>query len=290
MAVVDSGSSASPPAVPHNSPNVPRGVILAAAVILLAFVGAQGRSLWREWQSLQGDLAVVRRSAVIGYKNIHPNPSYAVRPADWFHHEGDFTLLWSGWKHGNGHQWFRVGRGDVEQAHISLPLGRDVIQAIDYPLLETGGGTIWKRIPNDSQVVGIEIAGKKAAYPVLLLDKVRVVNDLIEDRPFLVTYDSLVPSEYSVRVFDPVFEGQRITMGVAGYYLDRKALLYDRGTESLWAENADGELTAVAGRRKGVKLRQIARPTVVSWGDWRWQHPEGRLLVGADRSKVMPSN
>src|SRR5262245_33542534 len=93
----------------------PRWLVVGALVALLIFVAAQGRTLWREWWDLQSEMGVVRRSAVIGYPNIHPLPSYARRPENWFHDEGKYTLIWAGWKHGDGHQWFRVDRGDVDK-------------------------------------------------------------------------------------------------------------------------------------------------------------------------------
>jgi hypothetical protein len=34
---------------------------------------------------------------------------------------------------------------------------------------------------------------------------------------------------------------------------------------------------------------QIGQPVPVDWGTWRRRYPEGRLLVGADRSRVVPS-
>jgi len=266
----------------------PRGLALLAMAILIGFVVTQGRTLWKEWGDLQRDMSHVRRTAVIGYPNIHPNPSYARKPSDWFHHEGEFTLLWSGWK-GQSHQWFRVARGEVEQERISLPMGRDVIQAIDYPIVENDGGQIWKKIPGEAEVVGFEVDGVLAVYPLHVLNKVAVVNDLIGERPRLVTFNPARPQGSPVHVFEPIVEGHRITLGMSGYFHDRKPMLYDRGTESLWVQRDDGTLESIAGRYRGSSLRSIGKLAPVSWGDWRWQHPKSRLLIGADRSKDLPS-
>src|SRR5438067_967817 len=107
---------------------LPRGWALPVLVILLLFTGQRAGSLWREWYRLQVELSRVRRTAVIGYANISPRISYAQRPENWFHHEGDFTLLWSGWDAHQGHRWFRIGRGDLEEGAVSPPIGRDVFQ------------------------------------------------------------------------------------------------------------------------------------------------------------------
>jgi hypothetical protein len=264
-------------------------VIFAALAVLLLFVVAQGRILWKEWGSLQKDITDVRRTAVIGFHNIHPNPSFAQKPADWFHDEGEFTLLWSGWKPAAGHGWFRVKRGDLARGQVSLPMGRDVIQAIDYPLVETGGGPIWTRLPQEAQVAGLELAGTMTVYPLQVLEKVVVVNDLIAEHPFIVTVNPINPKNRDVHVYDALVAGRRVTMGLSGYFFDGKPLLYDRGTESLWVAQNGGVLRAVAGGYKGTELHEIGQSSPVSWGDWQGRHPKSRLVVGGDRSKVAPT-
>src|SRR5215204_994453 len=111
MAHADSAPPITPADLGLKTSTPPRGLALVAMAILLAFVVTQGRTLWKEWGDLRKDMSDVRRTAVIGYPNIHPNPADARKPPDWFHHEGEFTLLWSGWKD-KSHQWFRVGRGE----------------------------------------------------------------------------------------------------------------------------------------------------------------------------------
>lgn len=287
MVQADSASPSPPAPELSKAANVPAGLIVVAIALLLLFVASQARVLWSEWADLQGDMARVRRTAVIGYRNIHPNPSYAKKPRDWYHHEGEFTFLWACWN-GDGHQWFRVGRGEVDRGRISYPIGRDVIQAIDYPLTERGGGRIWGRIPSEAPVVGFELAGTKSVYPLQVLDKVLVVNDLIGDRPYLITFNPLAERADPVRIYEPIVDGHRVTMGVSGYFHDRKPMLYDRGSESLWVESEAGVLEAIAGHHKGTQLRSIVQHTPVSWGDWREKNPESRLLIGADRSRTIP--
>jgi len=261
---------------------------LAALGLLIGFIVHETRTIWAEWRNLQGELVQIERSNVIGYENINARPSFADKPNDWIHDEGESTLLWSGWKPGSGHGWFRVGRGEVDRARISNPMGRDVIQAIDWPIIEVGGGIRWERIPQDARVVGLEVAGISCAYPLLLLEKVEVVNDTVNDRPILVLNSPFVPAEKSCDVFDPMFKGQRLTMGLSGYLRDHKPVLYDRGTESLWVIEGN-ELKSFAGRLKGSALRRIQHPIPVAWNDWRSQHPRGRLVVGADRSRGVPT-
>ncbi len=268
-------------------PVLPRWLLLVTLAVLLVFILIQGSTLWAEWTQLQREQTVARDNVVVGYVNIAVNPTQAARPKDWYHHDGESTFLWSGWKHNSGHVWFRVGRGDVEQNRISFPMGRDIIQAIDYPIVEMAGGVHWQRIPSTALVVGVELEGVLNAYPVIVLDRVGVINDQFGGRPFLVAWKPWVPSGRSVTVYDPVLDGRRLTMGFSGYLLDGSPLFYDRGTESLWRDEPDG-LRAVAGHHKGNTLRTVARPVTTSWGRWVSTHPNSRLVVGADRSKPPP--
>jgi hypothetical protein len=267
---------------------VGRGLTLLAMLALLTFVAYEGGTLYKEWVLLQRELAHSRSTVVVGYPGIQPNMSYAQYPSDWFRQEGDHTLLWGGWRSGVGHSWFRVGRGEVDRAWFSTPRGRDIQLAIDRPLVETGGGTLWGRVPDDATVIGDRIGGVETAYPVILLDKVAIVNDVIQEQPFLVTYNSFASSnEDRVAVYEAILAGHRVTMGFTGYTHGSTPVFYDRGTESLWIPES-GALRAFAGSHKGSALRLIDHPSPVSWSQWRSSHPHSRLVVGADRTVPRP--
>ncbi len=260
-----------------------RGLACVAILPLLGFIGGKSRTLWDEWRELRIEQGSERSSAVIGYLDISPNPSMADRPADWIHDEDSQTLLWAGYRNSR-HQWFRAGRGEIEPAGLSLPIGRDTIRAVDRPIFERAGGARWGRILDEAPVVGMEGGDEPAVYPVLVLGKVVAVNDRSGDRPILVTYS---PSENEASFYRTDREGRPLLMGLTGYFVGENPLLYDRGTESLWLERGEA-MAAVAGPLKGAKLPRIARLAPVSWGDWRARHPGSRLLIGADRTKDGP--
>lgn len=288
MSLIDQPVPSVSPAVPRKHRPLIIGLTLAAMAVLLVFIVSLGKTLWGEISTLRAELALVRETEVIGYQGITPRFSYAQKPREWFRQEGEFTMLWSNWQHGEGHRWFRFNRGEIEPTRIAGPLGRDVIQAIDHPLVENTGGLVWQRIPDEAPVLGYQIAGVDTAYPMLLLTKVIVVNDTIREHPFLVISNPLAERvEDQTSVYESVLDGRRVTMGVSGYFSDRKPLLYDRGTESFWVGDGD-ELRSIAGKHRGQRLRRIARPTTVAWSLWRTQHPGCRLVVGADRSHAMP--
>jgi hypothetical protein len=115
-----------------------------------------------------------------------------------------------------------------------------------------------------------------------------VVNDLVEGHPFLVVINSFAPPEKAFSIFDASRNGHRLTMAATGYFHAGKPLLSDRGTESLWVEEEES-LTALAGKSRGLKLPRLASPTPVSWKAWTRQNRTSRLLVGADRTRGIPS-
>jgi len=255
-------------------------IALLAVVVVCGLLLIQGPELWGEFQGLRNDRRAARQNVVIGYVNISPHVSLAQRPANWFHDEGDETLLWSGWDSKRGHGWFRIGQGELDPERLSPPLGRDVIAVIDRPVSEFGGGTRWERIPPEHTVIGLGWEGYATAYPMRLLEKVILIHDEVGGRPLLISFTPYRDPGRSVEVFDPIWQGRRIRMGLTGYLMDRKSLMYDRQTESLWVSR-DAGLEAIAGRLKGARLMRLGRPVPQPWSDWRWQHPQGRLVIGS---------
>jgi len=284
------GPTSEPPAPRLSSPSrrlLPWAMTLAGIVVVSAYLQAQARNLWHECMMLQGEIQESRRHAVVGYLNIAPVTTYADPPADFYRDEGDQSLLWSGWKEGDGHPWFRFQRGDIDPARLCRPWSEYVAPAIDYPLVETGDGTIWRRMPSETLVVGHTLQGRKCVYPVALLGRVQVINDIVEDRPFLIVVNLFRPYQAEFSIFDAALDGHRLTMAATGYFQDRKPLLFDRGTESLWVEQND-VLRAVAGKLKNKSTARVARLAPVAWSAWLSQNRRSRLLVGADRSLRAP--
>jgi len=260
---------------------------LSAIVLASVYVQAQARNLWHECMMLQGEIQESQRQAVVGYLNIAPTTTYADPPGDWYRDEADQSLLWSGWKEGDGHPWFRFQHGDIDPARLCRPTSEYVSRAVDYPLSESGGGTIWRRMPSETLVVGHTLQGQNCVYPVALLGKVQVINDIVEDHPFLIVVNLFLPHQAEYSVFEAAVDGRRLTMAVTGYFQDRKPLLFDRGTESLWFEEND-VLRAVAGKLKNKSTARVARLAPVTWSTWLNRNRQGRLLVGADRSRGVP--
>jgi len=265
-------------------------VAVAAAALMLIGVPltTAGRMLWIEFEALQEEERAVADSAVIGYPNISPSISNARKPDPWFRVEGETVLVWAGWRENQGHDWFRARLGDFDRRALGDPIGRDVTRAIDDPAVENGDGPIWRRIPGSARVVGLALDGRPCAYPMAVLGKVLIVNDMIQEHPYVVHFDPFHRST-PVSIFDSRLEGRRITLGSSGITIQGKHVLYDRGTQSLWADDGHA-LTSFAGKHKGKTLSLVARVMEVAWEEWRANNPRARLIVGSlERKSTLPS-
>jgi hypothetical protein len=279
---------APPPSASLADREVSRPVLLAAIVPLLGFVLWQGPNLWHEWKDLQADRAAIRASALIGYIGISPAAQYAQPPRDWMHEEGNDLVLWSGWNGAAGHSWFRAGTDDFDRSSLNGPAGRDVHRAIDRPIVEINGGVRWERLQDEAHVVGLQLGDTYTIYPVMLLQNVLIVNDRVGDDVVVVVFTPAVDASRAVNAYGSVVGSTRLTFGTSGYSYQRRPLLYDRATESLWLSD-DAALTALSGPYKGTVLPRIASLPVQPWSSACSDHPQTRLVVGADRSvKLKP--
>jgi hypothetical protein len=211
-----------------------RGLTIVAILFVSGFLVLQARNLWQEWRMLQGEVRESQARAIVGYPNITPIASSAEAPTDWFRDDGTKVLMWSKWEPGVGHHWFHFASGEVNRDRISRPSRLFISRAIDYPLVETKGGEVWQRIPSESVVVGYTLEGQKCYYPVAVLVKFEVINDLVEGHPYLIVMNAFTAARDGYSIFDASLDGRRVTMSTTGYFQDGKPLVVDRGTESLW--------------------------------------------------------
>ena len=121
------------------------------------------------------------------------------------------------------------------------------------------------------RVVGVVIRGKPRAYPLKILNWHEVVDDVVADNPFAVTY---CPLTASAIVYERKVGKKPVTLGVSGKLYESNLLFYDKATESLWSQ-IKGE--AIAGPLSGQRLEAL--PSVVTtWETWRAAHPDTLVL------------
>jgi hypothetical protein len=266
-----------------------RMVIVPALILLGVFVLTQGVSLWREWRTLREELYTAEQHGIVGFLNIAPISSFIEWPTDWYRVDGKESFLWLGWEKekGTNQRWIKLASGEIDPHRLQRPTYEFISQTIDFPLVETHGGKIWRKIPSDSPVVGFKFENRPCVYPVAVLVKVLVINDVVDKHPYMVVVYPLAHPAVAFSIYDAMLDGRRVTLAPTGYFQDAKPVLFDRGTESLWIEMHDG-LTCMAGKHFKKRLMRMAITTPVTWSAWVSQNPESRLLVGANRSLGIP--
>lgn len=256
-------------------------------MLVCGYVFMQGGKLWREWNTLRAELFEAEQHGIVGYLNIAPVSKFVEWPKDWYRVDGKKFLLWSTWEKRAEARWFQFAQGEIDPARLQRPTYEYIVETIDFPLVETPGGKIWRKIPSESPVVGVKFEKRPCVYPVAVLLKVLVINDVVDDHPYLVVLNPLAHPTVAFSVYDAMLDGQRVTLAPTGYFQDAKPVLFDRGSESFWVEMHDG-LTSMAGKHYKKKLTRVAIPPPVPWRSWVSENPESRLLVGANRSMGIP--
>lgn len=148
--------------------------------------------------------------------------------------------------------------------------GRDGIMALSYPEFVSSGEADY--LSDDDRVLGVAVGGEAKAYPIGLLNRHEVVNDLIGGQPIAVTYCPLCGSGLTFQ--SPVQEGKPFNFGVSGLLYNSDVLLFDRQTETLWSQIL---MKAVNGPLKGAELTLV--PTAnTTWGDWKERNPNTQIV------------
>jgi hypothetical protein len=124
---------------------------------------------------------------------------------------------------------------------------------------------------DDEPVLGVSLGGESRAYPLSVLVWHELVNDELGGRPVLVSYCPLCGT---AMVFDPRLDGETLEFGVSGLLYQSDLLMFDRDSESLWAQIT---ARAVTGPRRGQRLT-LLRSRVEPWSAWRARHPDTTVL------------
>ncbi len=175
----------------------------------------------------------------------------------------------------------RLGRGEAwrtDFSRISVPVGeivsggppKDGIPSIDAPRFEdvrTADSWLEGREP----VILLELDGEARAYPLRILVRHEIVNDVLAGRPIVVTY---CPLCNTAMVFDGTANGLRLDFGTTGRLRHSDLVMYDRQTESWW-QQATGE--AIVGELVGTTLVFLPA-NMISWAMAKDLYPEVRVL------------
>ena len=128
------------------------------------------------------------------------------------------------------------------------------------------GTDIDKRLPPRTLVMGIEVNGKSAAYPLPALQKQSPIIDMVGTVPIVV---ALGEDNRSVRAFERTVDGRRLEFFQKKDDKNAGFQLIDAETGSTW--NFEGK--AMSGPLAGRELKKVF---VLEdyWFDWRIYHPD----------------
>lgn len=115
-------------------------------------------------------------------------------------------------------------------------------------------------------IIGLDAGGESKAYPMSVLQRMRVVNDTVGGVPVLIVHQ---PASDTTTAFVAEADGRRLEFRAADSEASR---LTDLETHSTW--NAYGE--CIKGRMKGTRLKRlILEPEF--WFAWSEFHPKTLL-------------
>jgi len=148
--------------------------------------------------------------------------------------------------------------------------GKDGIPAVDEPRYESiADARGW--LSDRSPVISLELEGEARAYPLAILMWHEIVNDVLGERPVVVTF---CPLCNTALVFDRRLDGVTYDFGTTGNLRFSDLVMYDRQTESWW-QQATGE--AIVGELTGSRLTFLPAQ-IVSLADFAVAHPDADVL------------
>lgn len=156
---------------------------------------------------------------------------------------------------------------------------RDEIPAITEPRFGPDWSGVDASMSPGDLVIGIERSGRARAYPLAVLSRYEVVNDVF-DGPLLVTYCPLCASGLTaVRTV----MGEETVFGVSGLLYRSNLVLYDRLTDSLWSQLL---AQSIRGPETGSSLTLVPS-TLTTWRKWRGDYPTSSVLLPPPTSETI---
>ncbi len=146
---------------------------------------------------------------------------------------------------------------------------RDCIPSIDTPEFVSSDQADF--VADDDLVLAVALNGVLKAYPTKILIHHEIVNDDFDGEPVAVTYCPLCGSGVA---FEGKLDGEPVEFGVSGVLHESDLVLYDRNSETLWAQVTGA---GMMGPKTGEQLQEV--PLVMTeWRTWRQQHPDTLVL------------
>ena len=146
---------------------------------------------------------------------------------------------------------------------------KDAIPPLDFPKYVKADEVDF--LGGNDLVIGVDINNDVRAFPINILNWHEIVNENIGGKDVLVSYCPLCKSAI---LFSRNLDGKILSFGNTGALYESTLLMYDRETESFWAQIGG---RAIEGQLKGKRLEMLPS-TTTRWKDWRNLHPETLVL------------
>ncbi len=152
---------------------------------------------------------------------------------------------------------------------------RDCIPSIEDPRFETieeAAAVTVDAIP----IVHVEVDGDIRGYPLDILTRHEIVNDVIGGEPVAVTFCPLCNTAIA---FKRTVGEEVLEFGVSGLLRNSDLVMYDRATHSLWQQ---ATRRAIVGAYVGARLDHVPA-SIVSFGQFADEYPDGLMLSRGGR-------
>ncbi len=173
----------------------------------------------------------------------------------WIFHENNQKWLFGG----SQDSWhFNVSNWDLKPCQLRFGLGREAFDALIDPQYEPLSAALPLYNDSDRFLIVEQASGIPKAYPIALMIKHEVINDVVDGHPVMIAYCVLADLG---AVYTRYYCGETLTFALSGYtYHDPEVwdgidafVLWDRDTESLWWPLID---RAVSGEMNGTALKK----------------------------------
>ncbi len=152
---------------------------------------------------------------------------------------------------------------------IRGPDPRDRIAPLDNPQYDSIADSDW--IEDNEPGVLLTLGDIAQFYPLSVMTRHEIVNDVVGDVPVSVTFCPLCNTGI---VFDRRFEGDVLRLGVSGLLRRSDMVMWDDATDSLWQQLTG---IGIVGEHAGDQLT-IIPSRIVSFGSFAREFPTGLAL------------
>jgi len=147
---------------------------------------------------------------------------------------------------------------------------RDGIPPIDSPgFIAVDEANQW--LEAREPVISFRIGDEAKAYPLQILTRHEIVNDVLDGVPAAVTFCPLCNTAI---VFDRRLDGVVYDFGVSGLLRNSDLIMWDRQAQSWW-QQLTGE--AIVGEKTGSRLTPLPS-ALISWQDFSAANQDGLVL------------